>query len=340
MPGPHCAGSTLSPGRLQPGEAQLPLPFAIGPPGEARAGCRRRPPPLAPMSSSGFGNGHGGQECLVKCSSADSSESKRCPPPLPSQGHLLQLRRAVASPGPGGPMPLKFQGGGVGAGTTGRSQELRAWPQRGQRCFPVQPLCPPTLVAGGLGSCGLGLFTRQVTSGCPPSLLHGQLTTQPTPCHTRTDFPGPMQTAGRKLRHREGADKVRLVQGCVQNTCCSQRLPPSLASPGHRSHLRPRRPLVSLRPWAPLPLFPSYRIRGPPQRREPHFTTVRLQRPYSQMRSDSQVPGDTDYFFGGGDAHFCTFKLCPRITDFPSPAECWAILTKFSTCDIFKRVTS
>lgn len=52
-----------------PAEAQPPLTCATGPPGELQAGSRRQlPPPLALMSSSGFGNFQSSQECLLKCS--------------------------------------------------------------------------------------------------------------------------------------------------------------------------------------------------------------------------------------------------------------------------------
>lgn len=62
-PGPAVQGPP------SPAEAQPPLTFATGPPGELRAGCRRQPPPpLAWMSSSGFGNFQSSQECLLKCS--------------------------------------------------------------------------------------------------------------------------------------------------------------------------------------------------------------------------------------------------------------------------------
>ena len=62
-PGPAAQGPP------SPAEAQQPLTFATGPPGELGAGSRRQPPPpLAWMSSSGFGNFQSSQECLLKCS--------------------------------------------------------------------------------------------------------------------------------------------------------------------------------------------------------------------------------------------------------------------------------
>lgn len=52
-----------------PVEALPPLTFATRPPGELWAGSPRQlPPPLAGMSSFGFGNFQSSQECLLKCS--------------------------------------------------------------------------------------------------------------------------------------------------------------------------------------------------------------------------------------------------------------------------------
>lgn len=62
--GPPSPGSPHPPLQLRP-----PLTFATRPPGEFWAGSLRQlPPPLARMSSSGFGNFQSSQECLLKCS--------------------------------------------------------------------------------------------------------------------------------------------------------------------------------------------------------------------------------------------------------------------------------
>lgn len=71
-------------GPPSPAEAQPPLTFATGPPGEPWAGSRRQlPPPLALMSSSGFGNFQSSQECLLKCSRRREQKEQNgalCPP--------------------------------------------------------------------------------------------------------------------------------------------------------------------------------------------------------------------------------------------------------------------
>lgn len=120
-------------GPPSPAEAQPPLTFATGPPGELGAGSRRQlPPPLALMSSSGFGNFQGSQECLLKCSrSREQKEQKMvpstplpAPPPFHMQKAICHNSDRLASPGrgdgcgvlesisPKSKMPLKSQGTG------------------------------------------------------------------------------------------------------------------------------------------------------------------------------------------------------------------------------------
>lgn len=83
-----------------PSPSQLrPLTIATRPPGEHRAGSSRRqlPPPLAPMSSSGFGNFQSSQECSLKCSRPreckEQAGALRPPSPGRKQSAITQAGR-------------------------------------------------------------------------------------------------------------------------------------------------------------------------------------------------------------------------------------------------------